>query len=61
MKKPTPSQPSKVSANTKQPLDPREYPKARDSRGKAGREEIRAQTPRVPAPRQSQRPPEKSK
>jgi len=61
MKKQTPSQPPKAFASNKQPSDPREKPKARDSRGKAGREEVRAQTPRVPAPRQSLRPREQSK
>lgn len=44
------------SASKKQPLDPREYPQARDARGAAGRTEIRAQTPRISAPRQSNRP-----
>lgn len=34
---------------SKHPLDPREYPLARDSRGSARRPEIRAQTPRVSA------------
>jgi hypothetical protein len=52
--KPTPSQIK--SASKKLPLDPRENPLARDSRGAAGRTEIRAQTPRISAPRQSNRP-----
>lgn len=46
----------KNSPSKKIPLDPREYPQARDSRGSAGRTEIRAQTPRISAPRQSNRP-----
>jgi hypothetical protein len=46
----------KNSPNKKHPLDPREFPQARDSRGSAGRTEIRAQNPRVTAPRQSDRP-----
>lgn len=46
----------KNSPSEKHPLDPREYPLARDSRGAAGRAEIRAQNPRVAAPRQSNRP-----
>ena len=61
MKKPTPKQPVKNIVSNKHPLDPREDPRARDARGSAGREEIRAQTPRVPAPRQSNRPSERSK
>ena len=61
MKKPTPKQPVKTIVSTKQPMNPREDPRARDARGSAGREEIRAQTPRVPAPRQSNRPSEKRK
>ena len=36
----------------KKPLDPREYPLARDSRGKANREEVR-KVAKVPAPRAS--------
>jgi len=58
MKTPITSKPSKKSTSSKKPSDPREFPLARDARGSAGREEIRAQTPRVPAPRQSNRPPE---
>ena len=50
----------KNSPCKKHPLDPREYPQARDSRGSAGRAEIRAQNPRVAAPRQSNRPVERS-
>lgn len=43
------------------PLDPREYPFARDKRGSANREEIRQRTTQVhPAARQSQRQPERS-
>ncbi len=41
--------------SNKRPLDPREYPLARDARGSAGREEIRAKTQMVSAPRQSNR------
>ncbi len=48
------------TASTKQPLAPREYPLARDARGSAAREEIRAKTPMVSAPRQSRRPVENS-
>jgi hypothetical protein len=44
------------SQSNKHPLDPREYPLARDVRGSAGREEIRSKTPMVSAPRQSNRP-----
>lgn len=50
----------KKSQSKKRPLDPREYPLARDSRGSAGREEIRAKTSMVTAPRQSNRPVERS-
>ena len=39
----------------KKPLDPREAPQARDSRGKASREEVRRMA-HVPAPR-TPRPP----
>ena len=50
MKKPSfPNSPEK-----KKPLDPREDPLARDSRGKASREDVRKVT-NVPAPRASQR------
>lgn len=42
------------------PLDPREYPQARDARGSAGRGEIRTKSPMVSAPRQSRRPMERS-
>ena len=38
----------------KKPLDPREDPQARDSRGKANREEVR-KVGHVPAPRASKR------
>jgi hypothetical protein len=50
----------KKSQNKKVPLDPREYPLARDARGSARREEIRSKTPVVSAPRQSRRPMERS-
>jgi len=60
MKKETQRQPSQKSAGKKRPLDPREFPLARDARGSAGREEIRSQTPMVSAPRQSRRPIESS-
>ena len=45
----------KNPASKKRPLDPREHPQARDARGSAGREEIRAQGPVVSAPRQPRR------
>ena len=61
MKKPATKQPAKTVVSNKHPLDPRENPRARDARGSADREEIRAQTPRVPAPRESNRPAERSK
>jgi len=60
MKKESRTQQNKESASNKQPLDPRENPMARDARGSAGREEIRAKTSMVSAPRQSQRPVERS-
>ena len=60
MKKESRTQQNKESASNKQPLDPREYPFARDSRGSAGRAEIRTKTPMVSAPRQSNRPAERS-
>ena len=60
MKKESRTQQNKESASNKQPSDPREYPLARDSRGSAGREEIRAKTAMVSAPRQSRRPVERS-
>ncbi|MBI5774707.1 MAG: hypothetical protein HZA89_13305 [Verrucomicrobia bacterium] len=43
----------------KKPLDRRENPLARDARGTASRAEIRRETPRVAAPRQSNRPAER--
>jgi hypothetical protein len=48
------------SQSKKRPLDPREHPQARDSRGSAAREEIRSKTPMVSAPRQSRRTAERS-
>ncbi|GDY22353.1 hypothetical protein LBMAG56_37000 [Verrucomicrobiota bacterium] len=45
---------------TKRPLDPRENPAARDSRGTATRAEIRRESPQVTAPRASGRRPERS-
>ena len=60
MKKTARTQQNKESTSNKKPSDPREYPLARDSRGSAGREEIRAKTPMVAAPRQSNRPVERS-
>jgi hypothetical protein len=60
MKKESRTQQNKESASNKRPLDRREYPLARDSRGSAGREEIRAKTQMVSAPRQSRRPTERS-
>jgi hypothetical protein len=44
------------SQSKKHPLEPREYPLARDARGSAVREEIRSKTRMVTAPRQSNRP-----
>ncbi|MFM7215944.1 MAG: hypothetical protein ACKO3H_13810, partial [Verrucomicrobiota bacterium] len=44
----------------KHPLDPRENPAARDSRGTATRTEIRREAPRVTGPRLSLRPAERS-
>jgi hypothetical protein len=41
--------------STKRPLDAREYPAARDSRGKASRAEIRREGTRIAAPRASNR------
>ena len=61
MKKPASNQPTRKAPSNKQPLDPRENPRARDARGSASRDEIRAQTSRVPAPRQSNRPTPKSR
>lgn len=60
MKKESRTQQTKESTSNKQPTDPREYPLARDARGSATREEIRAATPMVSAPRQSRRPVERS-
>ncbi|MFN0075311.1 MAG: hypothetical protein ACKVY0_02435 [Prosthecobacter sp.] len=51
---------AKVSAGNIQPLDTHAHPMARDSKGLGSRTEIRAQVPRVPAPRQSLRPVERS-
>jgi hypothetical protein len=50
----------KKPQSKKRPLDPREYPLARDVRGSARREEIRSKTPMVSAPRQSRRSVERS-
>jgi hypothetical protein len=44
----------------KHPVDPREYPAARDSRGKASRDEIRQETARHVPSRQSAKAPERS-
>ena len=60
MKKESRSQQAKKAAGAKKPSSAREYPGARDSRGSPGREEIRSKTPMVSAPRQSQRPVERS-
>ena len=54
------TQQDKESASNKQPVDPRANLLARDSRGTASREEIRAKTAMVSAPRQSNRPAERS-
>lgn len=48
------------SKSAKKPADPRENPAARDVRGTASRTEIRRESPRVTAPRASQRPAERS-
>lgn len=60
---PPPSNAATASAvravGSKHPLDPRENPAARDSRGKASRAEIRRETTRVAAPRASGRRPER--
>ena len=60
MKKESRTQPGKASASNKQPADPRANPLARSPKGSATREEIRAKTPMVSAPRQSNRPVERS-
>ena len=60
MKKTSRTQQDKESASNKQPVDPRANPLARDARGAASREEIRAKTTMVSAPRQSNRPVERS-
>ena len=60
MKKETQSQQPKTAPTKKRPSDPREYPLARDARGSAAREEIRSQTRMVSAPRESNRPMERS-
>jgi hypothetical protein len=61
MKRETKKDPGqKPTQNGKRPLDPREYPLARDARGSAGRKEIRAKTQMVAAPRQSNRPVERT-
>ena len=60
MKTESRTQQNKESASNKQPVDPRANPLARDSRGAASREEIRAKTPMVSAPRESSRPVERS-
>ena len=60
MKKASRTQQNKESASNKQPVDPRADTLARDSRGVASREEIRAKTTMVSAPRQSNRPVERS-
>ena len=60
MKKESRTQQHKESASNKQPADPRANPLARSTKGSATREEIRAKTPVVSAPRQSNRPAERS-
>lgn len=52
MKKESRTQQNKESLSNKQPVDPRADPFARDVRGAARREEIRARTPVVSAPNQ---------
>ena len=60
MKKESRTQQDKESASNKQPVDPRANPLARTAKGSATREEIRAQSPVVSAPRQSRRAMERS-
>ena len=60
MKKTSRTEQDKESASNKQPVDPRAHPLARSPKGSATREEIRAKTPMVSAPRQSNRPVERS-
>ena len=60
MKKESRTQQDKESASNKQPVDPRANPLARSAKGSATREEIRAKTPMVSAPRQPRRPMERS-
>ncbi len=60
MKKESRTQQNKESASNKQPVDPRANPKARSTKGSATRDEIRTKTPVVSAPRQSNRPAERS-
>jgi hypothetical protein len=50
----------KKSQSKKRPLDPREYPLARDAKGSSRREEIRSKTPMDSAPRKSRRSVERS-
>ncbi len=49
-----------ISQNKKQSLHAHENPLARDARGSARRDEIRAMTQMVSAPRESNRPMERS-
>ena len=60
MKKETRNQQTIESERLIRPLAPRESSFARDARGSAGREEIRAKTQLVSAPRESLRPAERS-
>jgi hypothetical protein len=53
--------PAREAMSKKRPLDPREFPLARDARGSARREEIRSKSPVVSAPRQTRRPMERSR
>ena len=50
----------KSEVNSKQPVDRRESPLARDPRGSATRQEIRKISPMVNAPRATRRPTERS-
>jgi hypothetical protein len=59
MKKASQNQRTKKPTSTKKPSDPRAYPLAKDSRGSAARDEIRAKAPKISAPRQSNRPTQK--
>ena len=50
--------PDSAAPNT--PLDPKRYPLTAQTEATAGRDEVRQTAPPMRAPRQSQRPPERS-